>query len=138
MAYRFHYAITMIVLSVVACRTVNTIEPAERRAQPRVIRDARVITDPSLGRKAAVLELRETTVGNGLLKIQAEILNTTNSRKEFNYRFDWIDDEGMVIDTLLSNWKRMSLAGQESSFVSAVAPTQRAVDFRLKLIEASK
>ncbi len=84
-----------------------------------------------------MLQIRETTVGNGLLKIQAEILNTTSSRKRVNYRFDWIDNAGMVIDTPLSNWKPLSLAGKESGFITSVAPTPRAVDFRLKLIEAS-
>lgn len=137
MANHFRYLAAVILLAIISCRTVNTIERADPRATPSVIRDSRVITDPSLNKKSAVLQLRETRVGNGLLKIQAEILNRTSSRKRINYRFDWIDDAGMVIDTPLTNWKSVSLAGKESSFITSVAPTPRAVDFRLKLIEAS-
>lgn len=137
MANHFRCLAAVILLAIISCRTVNTVERAEPRARPSVIRDSRIITDPSLNKKSAVLQIRETRVGNGLLKIQAEILNRTSSRKRINYRFDWIDDAGMVIDSPLTNWKSLSLAGKESSFISSVAPTPRAVDFRLKLIEAS-
>ncbi len=137
MANHFRCLAAVILLVSISCRTVNTVERADPRATPTVIRDSRIITDPSLNKKSAVLQIRETRVGNGLLKIQAEILNRTSSRKRINYRFDWIDDAGMVIDSPLTNWKSLSLAGKESRFISSVAPTPRAVDFKLKLIEAS-
>lgn len=137
MVTRLARFIVAIVVGVAAagCQTVNTVERAESRAAARVIQDKRVTTDSSLKAKALVVDLRETTVGNGLLKVQAQLRNTTHHRKRFNYRFDWIDDAGMVIDTPMSSWKPFSLAGKESGFVAAVAPTPRAVDFRLKLIE---
>jgi len=137
MATHYRYLAPVILLAMISCRTVNTVERADPRATPHVVHDARITTDSSLSQKAAVLQIRETKVGNGLLKIQAEILNRTSSRKRVNYRFDWIDESGMVIDTPLSSWKPLSLAGKESMFISSVAPTPRAVDFRLKLIEAS-
>lgn len=142
MANRFHYlaAVSVIVIftGLGACRTVNTIERATPRAAPSVIQDARIITDPSLNRSAAVMQLNERLVANGLLEVQAQVLNRTAVRKRFNYRFDWFDDQGFEIATPLAQWKSLSLAGEESSFISSVAPTPQAVDFRLKLVEPSK
>lgn len=117
------------------CRTVNTVEPAQPVAQPQIVDDKRIDTDSSLRRKATVVQVREATVGNGLLKIQVEILNRRNSRQQVDYRFEWVDSDGMVVDTPMSRWTQISLAGKESVWITGVAPTPRTVDFRLKLIE---
>lgn len=133
---------TYVLLSVVlmafvltGCETINSSERAEPRSEPSTVQDERVVTDWSLRTKANVREIREGFAANGLLKIQAEIYNGRRSRKKVNYRFDWIDESGLVIDTNLSRWTSLSLAGKEAIWVSAIAPTPRAVDFRLKLIE---
>jgi uncharacterized protein YcfL len=128
----------MLLLSLVfiaGCQTVNTVERAEPRAEKVIVDDRRINTDETLKQRAAVVQLNEATVGNGLLKIQVELLNRTDARQLVNYRFDWIDNAGMQVDTSLSNWKAVSLAGKESKLISAVAPTPDAVDFRLSLIE---
>ena len=90
--------VIVAIAAMVGCKsTVNTVEPAEPQAEPEVVQDKRVITDSSLERKAMVISVRETVVGNGLLKVQAEVLNQTKKRRRVNYRFDWIDDAGMEI-----------------------------------------
>lgn len=117
------------------CQTMNSSERAEVRSDPTVVQDERVVTDLSLRTKANVREIREGYAASGLLKVQAEIYNGRYARKRVNYRFDWIDESGLIIDTNLSRWTPLSLAGKEAIWVSGIAPTPRAVDFRLKLIE---
>lgn len=126
-------AVTLVVLS--GCQTVNSSERANPRSNPTIVHDRRVVTDPTLRTKANVREIREGVAANGLLKIQAEIYNAWRNRQRINYRFEWIDESGLVIDTHLSRWTSLSLAGKEASWISAIAPTPHAVDFRLKLIE---
>lgn len=118
-----------------ACETVNTTERAEPGYERVYIDDARVTTDDSLKKAAGLVRLNETTLDTGFLKVQAEVYNDTRERKIANYRFEWFDANGMMIDTALSNWRTVSLAGKESQFINAIAPTQTATDFRLKLIE---
>lgn len=128
-------AVLLVVGLLTGCQSVNTSERADPRSNPTVVQDHRIVTDLTLRTKANVREIREGVVGNGLLKVQAEIYNGWRSRQRVNYRFDWVDESGLVIDTPLSRWTSLSLAGKEATWVSAVAPTPRAVDFRLKLIE---
>ncbi len=128
------FALAALVL-LPACETVNTAERAEPGYERVYIDDARVTTDNSLRNAAGLIRLNETTLDTGFLKVQAEVYNNTSERKEANYRFEWFDANGMLIDTALSNWRTISLAGKESQFINAIAPTQAATDFRLKLIE---
>ncbi len=122
-------------LLLTGCQGVNTVERAESRAEPIVIDDKRITSDGTLNQRAAIVRLNESTVGNGLLKVQAELRNRTNDRQLVNYRFDWVDAAGMQIDTSLSKWQQLSLAAKENKLISAVAPTPDAVDFRLSLLE---
>lgn len=124
-----------VVLAGCAKESVNTVEPADRAANPKVIRDLRIVTDSSLADAAQPLEVRETRTDAGFLKVQVEILNTTRSRERINYRFEWLDDEGMLIDSPLMRWSTVSLAGGEAVWLQAIAPSPKAVDFRLKLLE---
>ena len=119
----------------VGCSAVNTVERAEPRAAPIVIDDARITYDQTLKKRARIIRLNETTVGNGLLKIQAELQNTTDLRQLVNYRFDWVDQDGIRIDTPLSSWSALSLAAKERRLITATAPTPDAADFRLSLLE---
>jgi uncharacterized protein YcfL len=124
-----------LLLLLTGCQGVNTVERAESRAEPIVIDDKRITSDGTLNQRAAIVRLNESTVGNGLLKVQAELRNRTNDRQLVNYRFDWVDAAGMQIDTSLSKWQQLSLAAKENKLISAVAPTPDAVDFRLSLLE---
>jgi len=129
--------LTAVVLLVGACQTVNTVERANPRSEGNYIEDKRVTTDPDLNRIAHVTRINEARLDNDLLKIQVELYNNTLKRKRFNYRFDWIDQNGMVMDTPLAAWRQMSLAGQEAGTITAIGPSPKAVDFRLQLIEAN-
>ena len=74
------------------------------------------------------------TTPGGFLKVQAELLNQTGSLQTFNYRFEWFDLNGMQISDSASAAVAAEINGGESKFISAVAPTEAAKDFRLKLI----
>ena len=125
----------LLLLTFPACQAVNTVERAESRATPTIVDDGRITYDGSLKDRARIVRLNEATVGNGLTKIQAEIQNTTDVRQLVNYRFDWVDQDGMQINTPLSSWTAVSLAAKERKLISATAPTPDAADFRLSLIE---
>lgn len=115
-----------------ACSTVNTVERAEPIGQRQMVNDKRIISDASLNRAVRILSVNETP--GVLLKVQIELQNTTRSLKSFNYRFEWLDTNGMQVSTPTS-YKPRQIEGKESLFISDVAPTPAAKDFRLKLIE---
>jgi uncharacterized protein YcfL len=118
-----------------ACSTVNTVERAQPAAQRDMVPDKRVLTDAGLNRHARVLGVNQSTGPGGLLRVQVEILNTTRSVQTFDYRWEWFDETGTIIDTPTSTAVPRQIEGKESLFITGVAPNDRTKDFRLKLID---
>jgi uncharacterized protein YcfL len=118
------------------CATsVNTVSRATPEATPNYVADQRVITDSSLGRKLAIVSVNESKVSTNLLKIQVTLENRSTKPQAFNYKFDWISQDGMELSGPTGGWKQIQLEGRETRSVSAVATSPNAVDFRLKLRE---
>ncbi len=115
--------------------TVNTVSRADSLAAPSMVADRRVITDNSLAGMVRVVSVNEATVSGNLLKIQATIENLKRSTKTLNYKFEWVDENGMAIDSPNETWKQIRLQPRETTTISTVAITPRAVDFNLKLKE---
>lgn len=116
------------------CTTVNTVERAQPIAQKQMVSDKRVTTDHSLSRKVRIVGVNESTAGDHL-KIQIEVQNATRSLQSFSYRIEWYDDSAMLISTPTGIYIPKQIEGRESMFITAVAPTPKAKDFRIKFIE---
>lgn len=123
-------------LLVAGCATnVNTVQRAEPEARPNYVADKRIITDSTLGSALKIGAVNQTTVSGNLLKVQVAVENAKSSPRTFNYRFEWIDADGMQVSTPSNGWKSIRLQGREASTISAVAVSPKAVDFTLKLQE---
>lgn len=128
----------LVVLGLVlaGCATnVNSYERAEAQSTPSYVADRHVITDQSLANKFQVVSVNQTTVSGNLLKVQATIVNLKNNLRTLNYKFEWIDQDGMAVDSPNETWKAIQLQGRETTTISTVAVSPRAVDFKLKLRE---
>ena len=88
----------------------------------------------SEGRRTTIqpTEMRCTKTGD-LMKIDANLNNDSSSTKRVSYKFRWIDREGMRAWEEES-WKPLMLYNNSNLMVTAVAPTNKAVDFRLILM----
>ncbi len=118
------------------CATnVNTVERAQSQATTNYIADKRVVTDNTLARTVRVNAVNEGTVSGNLLKIQVEVENLKNDLRSVRYKFEWIDKDGMAVSGPTEGWRVLQLQGRETQYISSVAVSPRAVDFRLKLSE---
>lgn len=118
------------------CATnVNTYERAESQASPNYVADKRVITDNSLAGTFRVVSINQATVSGNLLKIQATVENLKSSTRTLNYKFEWVDVDGMAIEAPNETWKALRLQGRETATIGTVSVNPRAVDFRLKFRE---
>lgn len=86
------------------------------------------------GRRTTIqaTEMRCTKAGD-LLKIEANLNNDSSKVKRIAYKFRWIDREGMRAAEEES-WKPLLLYENSNYVVSGVAPSNKAVDFRLILM----
>ena len=83
------------------------------------------------GRRTNVLvtELRCTMTGDRM-KIEANLENDANAVRRVAYKFRWIDAEGMrAVDE--ESWKPILMYEKSNHPVTAIAPSNKAVDFRL-------
>lgn len=128
-------AVTALALLFGGCQNVNTYENAESRATPTYVADKRVITDNTLAGKLRVVSVNQATVSGNLLKIQATVENLSSKARTFNYKFEWIDQDGMAVNSPNEVWKALNLQGRETSTISTVAISPKAVDFKLKFRE---
>ena len=116
------------------CTTVNTLEPAQPTAQREMLADKRVLTDSTLNRRVRILGVN-TTSPAGFLKIQVEVQNTTSRPHSFTYRVEWFDENAMIISLPTTTAIPKTIEGKETISITAIAPTERAKDFRIKLLE---
>lgn len=128
--------VAALVLAFTGCATnVNTYERAESNATPNYVADKRVITDNTLAGTFRVVSINQGTVSGNLLKVQATVENLKNKLRTLNYKFEWIDENGMAVDSPNETWKAIQLQGRETQTISTVAISPKAVDFRLKFRE---
>jgi uncharacterized protein YcfL len=104
--------------------------------------DAKVSSMDDLVKVKTAMEGRRTTIqpteirctkAGDLLKIDANLNNDSSSVKRIAYKFRWIDREGMRAAEEES-WKPLMLYNNSNLMINAVAPSAKAVDFRLILM----
>jgi uncharacterized protein YcfL len=128
-------ALTGVLLLSGCATTVNTVERAAPEASPSYVADKRVVTDRTLANMFRVVSVNQATVSGNLLKVQATIENLKNSTKTLTYKFEWIDVNGMAIDSPNETWKQIRVQPRETTTISTVSINPRAVDFTLKMKE---
>ena len=86
------------------------------------------------GRRTTVqaTEMRCSKVSGDLIRIDANLNNDSKSVKRVSYKWRWIDREGMRAWEEEA-WKPLMLYDNSNQVVNTVAPTNKAVDFRLIL-----
>lgn len=127
-----HLFIIIATISLVGCSTINYYEPEQMVGVKQMVKDKRIITDSGLEDRAYVVGINKAEVG-GLLKIQAEIWNSTSSFQTVLYKFEWYDRQGMLVTE--EPWQTLIMEGKEPRMIQSVAPSPNAKDFRLKLLD---
>jgi uncharacterized protein YcfL len=75
----------------------------------------------------AVLARNDT----GYLELNINGHNRSYSTRRFRYKIEWLDKNGLMIQTKTSTWLPASAMGKSAFSLKAVAPRKEAVDFRM-------
>lgn len=70
---------------------------------------------------------------NGLLKITVSAENLKNKDAQFEFRFRWLDKDGIEVTSAGSLWTARSAAARERVLLTGIAPTRIVEDFILDL-----
>ena len=67
----------------------------------------------------------------GFLELYVNGRNASYNTKRFRYKVEWLDADGIMIETKTSVWQQMSATGKSPFTIKAVAPRPQAVNFRM-------
>jgi len=106
--------------------------------KPPTAADKRVVIAPLLAHDICVISITATTGSAGFLRIQVNVQSLVDSSRQFNYRIDWFDSNGMDLPMAASATTPWMLLSHESSLLAATAPTPAARDFRVTFLPAGE
>ena len=95
-----------------------------------------ITKDGWLSSHADVRVVRETEVSDDLLRVDVEVENTLPFDTRFNYRFDFVDEQGRVLFSPTSGFRQQQVPAGAFVTITATATDPRASDFRLTLTNA--
>ncbi|MFA5042693.1 MAG: DUF1425 domain-containing protein [Kiritimatiellia bacterium] len=81
-----------------------------------------------LGGWLSVAEVN-TAKKNDLLVGQVAAQNSTQKDCQFEYRFRWLDEDGLELTTTMSVWTPVSVAAMEKKMMQGIAPSKNAANF---------
>ena len=68
---------------------------------------------------------------DGFMQLDVNGYNKSFDTRRFEYKVEWLDASGLVIDSLTSKWLLTSAAGKSPFTIKAIATRTGAVDFRM-------
>ena len=124
--------VASFLITTAAC--TNTVRSMAPVPPPSEIAYEQVITDPIVNAFAHVVSVREARSAGGYLQVQVDIYNKLPWRKPVNYRFEWMDEAGMILSSSPADaWLLVVMEPKGTSTLQSTAPTGAAADFRLQL-----
>ncbi len=91
------------------------------------------IENEEFGSRVRLVEDRTVFIGGGFLKAQVTLHNNEKRDVSAQYKFIWIDKNGLTMKSAETVWNHLSLHGREEMVIEAVCPVHGAADFRFVL-----
>ncbi len=66
-----------------------------------------------------------------ILELQVEFYNRSYNTERFQYKVEWLDENGFTINSKTNVWLNTSVAGKSNGVITAFAPNASAVDFKM-------
>jgi uncharacterized protein YcfL len=84
-----------------------------------------------IGQSIKVENVKEARTPEGFLEVQVSGRNESAFKKRFEYRTEWRDANGMIIDSVMSKWMTVSVPANSDFSFKVIAPNPRATDYRI-------
>ena len=92
--------------------------------------DTRVTVAEDVRRNLYVTDVR-CTKGNGEFYVfQANVVNNSRHDIALEYKVQWLDRDGIAIDSVVSGWQKALVAAKDIRGLKATAPRRDAADMR--------
>lgn len=97
---------------------------------PMPPQDTRVTVAEDVRRDLYVTDVR-CSKGNGEFYVfQANVVNNSRQELALEYKVQWLDRDGIAIDSIISGWQKASVAAKDIRGLKVTAPRRDAADMR--------
>ncbi|MBV0934413.1 DUF1425 domain-containing protein [Marinobacterium weihaiense] len=79
--------------------------------------------------------VQEGYASSDLLRAGVRLYNRSNQQQTLRYRFSWFDANGFELKGLASRWEQHPLRPAEPVMIDRVAPSPKAVRYRIQLFD---
>ncbi|MDP6540117.1 MAG: YcfL family protein [Planctomycetota bacterium] len=130
---------TAILAAAAACATppVNTVEPAPPQPAGREVWITKINKSSTLEHSVAV-QRALVDESEGVLRVQLEVANESESAQDFRYLFEWFDGEGLKLYEATEGWRRETIAPGQHQYLRASASSPEAADWRFTVQKWSR
>ncbi|MBR2838159.1 MAG: YcfL family protein [Kiritimatiellae bacterium] len=118
----------MAILGAAACVLAGCIAPPQNAAEAPA--DTRITVAPNLCGDVVVTDVRCTKGQSDYLTLQANLVNNCSRPLAVDWRVQWLDADGVEIDSVVSSWNARMLQPYEICGLKATAPKPDAADMR--------
>lgn len=123
--------IAMAAVAAMSCALAGCIAPAPNAAASAAPEDVRITVSPDLCGDVCVTDVRCVNVAGSVCPtFQANMVNNTGRQLILEWKVQWLDKDGMEIDSIVSRWNARALQAYEVCALKSTAPTSAAVDMR--------
>jgi uncharacterized protein YcfL len=96
------------------------------------------ITDKCVLSDFSIKDIKGIKQSDGFMKSQIIGKNESNSYKQLEYKIVWLDKNGFVIKSILSNWRKVSADANQPFYITNTSPSTKADDFRIYIRQNNK
>ena len=121
------YSSLVILLMIAAiasgCRSLGPTTVEKRGSKYLVVPNSKLLNNH--------IRVTEYVTGkkSGMLEAQIRGQNVSKKPIHFEYRFEWMDSDGAVLESQMSPWKPLMLQPRETCFMNGIASMPTATDF---------
>jgi len=79
--------------------------------------------------------VQEGYASSNLLRAGVRLYNRSSQQQTLRYRFSWFDGNGFELKGLAGRWEQQPLRPNEPVMIDRVAPSPKAVSYRIQLFD---
>jgi uncharacterized protein YcfL len=84
-----------------------------------------------IGEGILVDNVKEARTAEGFLEVQVSGYNKSMFKKQFDYKAEWLDGNGMTMDSVMSKWMTVSVPAKSNFSFKVIGPSAKAADYRI-------
>ncbi len=84
-----------------------------------------------IGKGIVITEVKTIRNQSGFLTVQIRGFNESVAKRLFEYKTEWLDGDGLILDTVTDNWMPISVSASSEFAFKAVATRREASDYRI-------